>query len=116
RLESGGGWWRGGRRDNSRAFRTGPVPAPGVKAPEWTRSSLPLEALAHPAQGRCPVVVNTRVTEVPPDKDDPVERADGPTAGSASRRGGGGVYLSIEIAYRNTLLMDSAGSDFLVGQ
>ena len=114
-LEVWNGRWRGGGKDNVRAFRTGPVPTPGVKAPEWTRSSLPLEALAHTAQGRCPVVVNTRVTEVPPGKDDPVERADGPTAGSASRRGGGGDYLSNEIAYRNTLLRDRAGRHIPAG-
>src|SRR5699024_5679425 len=59
--------------------------------------------------------VNTRVTEVPPGKDDPVERADGPTAGSASRRGGGGDYLSNEIAYRNTLLRDRAGRHIPAG-
>lgn len=108
-LEVWNGRWRGGGEDNVRVSRTGPVPTPGVEAPEWTRSSLPLEALTRTARGRYPVFVNTRVTEVPVGRDEPVERTEGPTAGSSSRRGGGGDYLSNEIAYRNTLLRDRTG-------
>lgn len=108
-LEVWNGRWRGGGEDNLRVSRAGSAPVPGVEAPEWTCSSLPLEVLTRTARGHYPVVVNTRVTEVPAGQEAPVERADGPTAGSASRRGGGGDYLSNEIAYRNTLLRDRAG-------
>ncbi len=40
-----------------------------------------------------------------------MERPDGPTPGSAARAGGGGDYLSNEIAYRATLLRDAVGLD-----
>ena len=36
-------------------------------------------------------------------------RPDGPTPGSTARAGGGGNYLSNEIAYRATLLRDRLG-------
>ncbi|MYV52198.1 pyroglutamyl peptidase, partial [Streptomyces sp. SID3212] len=41
----------------------------------------------------------------------PVVRPGGPTPGSAARAGGGGDYLSNEIAYRATLLRDRLGRD-----
>lgn len=40
---------------------------------------------------------------------EPVVRPDGPTPGSTAREGGGGNYLSNEIAYRATLLRDRLG-------
>ena len=38
-------------------------------------------------------------------------REDGPTEGSQARSGGGGNYLSNEIAYRATLLRDAVSLD-----
>ena len=52
---------------------------------------------------------NTEVTEIPAGGTEPVVRPDGPTAGSTARAGGGGNYLSNEIAYRATLLRDRLG-------
>jgi hypothetical protein len=59
--------------------------------------------------GRFPVHDNTSVTEIPAGGTEPVVRSDGPTPGSAARAGGGGNYLSNEIAYRATLLRDRLG-------
>ncbi|MEU0490184.1 pyroglutamyl peptidase [Nocardiopsis sp. NPDC006139] len=110
-LEVWNGVWRGGGTDNLGAARTGRALPPD--APEWTRSSLPVEEIAARVGG--PVVVNTEVTEVPAGGGEPVVRPGGPTPGSAARRGGGGDYLSNEIAYRNTLLRDRAGSSIPAG-
>ena len=52
---------------------------------------------------------NTSVTEIPAGGTEPVVRPDGPTPGSTAREGGGGDYLSNEIAYRATLLRDRLG-------
>jgi hypothetical protein len=52
---------------------------------------------------------HTEVTEIPAGGTDAVVRPDGPTAGSTARAGGGGNYLSNEIAYRATLLRDRLG-------
>jgi hypothetical protein len=49
------------------------------------------------------------VTEIPAGGTEPVTRPDGPTPGSTARAGGGGNYLSNEIAYRATLLRDRLG-------
>lgn len=54
---------------------------------------------------------NTSVTEIPAGGTAPVVRPGGPTPGSAARAGGGGDYLSNEIAYRATLLRDRLGLD-----
>ena len=54
-----------------------------------------------------PVVDHTAVTEIPAGGTGPVDRPDGPTPGSTARAGGGGDYLSNEIAYRATLLRDA---------
>lgn len=107
-LEMWNGVWRGGGRDNLRVSRTGR--SMGHHAPEWTRSSLPHEQiLAAAGNGPYPVTVNTEVTELPADATEEIVRPDGPTPGSTARRGGGGDYLSNEIAYRNTLLRDRSG-------
>lgn len=104
--------------------------------PQWTRTSLPVEAMIsactgadvpRPAASRWPepdvaygVVWNTRFAEYPdasrderavrndpvPHEYPPPERPVAPTPGSVSYRGGGGNYLSNESAYRNTLLRD----------
>ncbi|MFL1379308.1 MULTISPECIES: pyroglutamyl peptidase [unclassified Nocardiopsis] len=110
-LEVWNGVWRGGGTDNLGIARTGRALPAG--APEWTRSTLPVQEIAARVDG--PVVVNTEVTEIPAGGGDPIVRPDGPTPGSTARRGGGGDYLSNEIAYRNTLLRDRAGSAIPAG-
>ncbi len=110
-LEVWNGVWRGGGTDNLGVSRTGRA-LPG-DAPEWTRSTLPVREIAERLGGQA--VVNTEVTEVPAGGTDPVVRPGGPTPGSAARRGGGGDYLSNEIAYRNTLLRDRAGTSVPAG-
>lgn len=115
-LEVWNGGWRGGGRDNLGVSRTGPPPVPGARAPEWTRSSLPHERITEAlADGPYPVVTNTEVAEVPAHGAETVVRPSGPTPGSRARRGGGGDYLSNEIAYRNTLLRDRAGESIPSG-
>jgi hypothetical protein len=79
--------------------------------PQWTLTSLPYEAITAADTGRFPVYDNTSVTEVPAGESTPVVRPDGPTPGSTARAGGGGDYLSNEIAYRATLLRDRLGLD-----
>lgn len=114
-LEVWNGVWRGGGPDNLGVSRTGRAPVPGPQSPEWTRSSLPLERIVGATSGPHEVVANTEVTEVSEGGGEPVTRPQGPSAGSAARRGGGGDYLSNEIAYRNTLLRDRAGSKVAAG-
>lgn len=108
-LEVWNGARRGGGADNLGVRRSGPIPVP--EGPEWTCTSLPTGEMAEAAPGPFPVVVNTHVTEGGPE----VERPEGPTAGSVAVRGGGGDYLSNEIAYRNTLLRDRSGHDLPAG-
>jgi pyrrolidone-carboxylate peptidase len=50
------------------------------------------------------------VTEIPAGQTVPVVSPTGPTPGSVARAGGGGDYLSNEIAYRATLLRDALGA------
>ncbi|MFF7677351.1 pyroglutamyl peptidase [Actinacidiphila glaucinigra] len=104
-LERFNGAWRGGHPDNAGVSATGPVPVPGEQ-PQWTASTLPYAAIAAAGTGAFPVHDRTTVTEVPAGGGAPVTRDGGPTAGSAARAGGGGDYLSNEIAYRATLLRD----------
>ncbi|GAA2095512.1 hypothetical protein GCM10009801_64380 [Streptomyces albiaxialis] len=115
-VERFNGAWRGGFADNENAESTGTVPIPdGVPSPrpqpQWTVTSLPYGALAGSETGRFPVLDNTEVTEIPAGGTEPVVRKDGPTPGSQAREGGGGDYLSNEIAYRATLLRDALGLD-----
>ncbi|UQI43823.1 pyroglutamyl peptidase [Streptomyces sp. HU2014] len=111
-VERTNGAWRGGYPDNADLSRTGVVPVPpGVPTvrpqPQWTTTTLPYAAITAARTGPYPVYDNTAVTEVPAGATEPVERPDGPTPGSAAREGGGGDYLSNEIAYRATLLRDA---------
>ncbi|TJZ55668.1 pyroglutamyl peptidase [Streptomyces piniterrae] len=111
-VERTNGAWRGGYPDNARESRTETVPIPdGVPTvhpqPQWTTTSLPYERIVAAGTGPFPVVDHTAVTEIPAGGTDPVERPDGPTPGSTARAGGGGDYLSNEIAYRATLLRDA---------
>ncbi|MFF7211378.1 pyroglutamyl peptidase [Streptomyces sp. NPDC008238] len=107
-LERFNGAWRGGHPDNAGLSVTGPVPVavPG-RQPQWTASTLPYAAMAAAGTGAFPVHDRTAVTEVPAGAGAPAARDGGPTAGSAARAGGGGDYLSNEIAYRATLLRDT---------
>ena len=85
-----------------------PVADPASQ-PQWTTTTLPYAAIVAAQTGRFPVYDNTSVTEIPAGGTRAVVRPDGPTAGSTARAGGGGDYLSNEIAYRATLLRDRLG-------
>ncbi|MEW1988920.1 pyroglutamyl peptidase [Brevibacterium casei] len=135
-LEAFNGSWRGGTIDNERSCYQGTIPIPGDVTtvrpqPQWTRSTLPREAMVDEVDGR-PFAVNDRrsVTELPGDTpvseprlgcpadsalNEGTTREDGPTEGSVARAGGGGDYLSNEIAYRATLLRDALGLEDLPG-
>ncbi|MFJ8583803.1 pyroglutamyl peptidase [Streptomyces sp. NPDC093595] len=115
-IERYNGAWRGGFADNENLSSTGPVPvADPASQPQWTTTTLPYGAVVAAATGRFPVYDNTTVTEVPQGLTTPVVRPAGPTPGSAARAGGGGDYLSNEIAYRATLLRDRLGRPELPG-
>ncbi|MFJ1805254.1 MULTISPECIES: pyroglutamyl peptidase [unclassified Streptomyces] len=109
-VERVNGAWRGGFPDNENIGRTETVPvADPASQPQWTTTTLPYAAIVAADTGRFPVYDNTSVTEIPAGGTEPVVRPDGPTAGSTARAGGGGNYLSNEIAYRATLLRDRLG-------
>lgn len=109
-VERFNGAWRGGFGDNENIGETGLVPVTDpASQPQWTVTSLPYGAITAAATGRFPVYDNTSVTEIPAGATAPVVRPNGPTPGSAARAGGGGDYLSNEIAYRATLLRDRLG-------
>ncbi|WP_326668886.1 pyroglutamyl peptidase [Streptomyces canus] len=109
-VERTNGAWRGGFPDNDNVGVTEVVPVPDpASQPQWTSTTLPYKAIVDADTGRFPVYDNTSVTEIPAGGTVPVVRADGPTAGSTARAGGGGNYLSNEIAYRATLLRDRLG-------
>ncbi|MFI5871433.1 pyroglutamyl peptidase [Streptomyces sp. NPDC051445] len=109
-VERTNGAWRGGFPDNENIARTETVPvADPASQPQWTTTTLPYTAIVAADTGRFPVYDNTGVTEIPAGGTEPVVRPDGPTAGSIARAGGGGNYLSNEIAYRATLLRDRLG-------
>ncbi|MFF0742507.1 pyroglutamyl peptidase [Streptomyces sp. NPDC004111] len=109
-IERTNGAWRGGFGDNLNVGRTGLVPVEDpASQPQWTRTSLPYKRIVETPTGRFPVYDNTTVTEIPAGGTAPVVRPDGPTDGSRARAGGGGDYLSNEIAYRATLLRDRLG-------
>ncbi|MET8679410.1 pyroglutamyl peptidase [Streptomyces sp. NPDC004647] len=115
-VERFNGAWRGGYPDNANESRTETVPVPaGVPTvhpqPQWTTTSLPYEKIVAADTGDFPVYDNTAVTEIPAGASEPVNRPDGPTSGSTARAGGGGNYLSNEIAYRATLLRDAVRLD-----
>ncbi|MFF9673539.1 pyroglutamyl peptidase [Streptomyces eurythermus] len=111
-VERTNGAWRGGHPDNADVSRTETVPVPpGIPTvhpqPQWTSTTLPYAALTTARTGPYPVHDNTAVTEIPAGGTAPVVRPNGPTPGSTARQGGGGDYLSNEIAYRATLLRDA---------
>ncbi|WP_405629804.1 pyroglutamyl peptidase [Streptomyces sp. NBC_00016] len=109
-VERTNGAWRGGFPDNENIGRTETVPVTDPAAqPQWTTTTLPYTAIVAADTGRFPVYDNTSVTEIPVGGTEAVVRPDGPTAGSTARAGGGGNYLSNEIAYRATLLRDRLG-------
>ncbi|MEV6420648.1 pyroglutamyl peptidase [Streptomyces sp. NPDC051662] len=111
-VERFNGAWRGGFGDNENISETGLVPVTDpASQPQWTTTSLPYRSIVAADTGRFPVYDNTSVTEIPVGGTAPVVRPDGPTPGSAARAGGGGDYLSNEIAYRATLLRDRLGQD-----
>ncbi|WP_380281681.1 pyroglutamyl peptidase [Kitasatospora purpeofusca] len=87
----------GGTRDH-------PVTAPGLgPGAEFIATSLPTGPMTA-VQQPLPVRLNTTVTEIPAGASAPVDRADGPTPGSRAVAGGGGGYLSNEVAYRTNRL------------
>ncbi|GGT62107.1 hypothetical protein GCM10010272_00020 [Streptomyces lateritius] len=115
-IERHNGAWRGGFPDNENVSRTETVPVSDpATQPQWTATTLPYGAIVAAGTGRFPVYDNTAVTEIPAGAATPVNRPDGPTPGSAARAGGGGNYLSNEIAYRATLLRDRLGLTGLPG-
>ncbi|MFI9543201.1 pyroglutamyl peptidase [Streptomyces sp. NPDC052016] len=109
-VERTNGAWRGGFPDNENVSRTETVPVTDpASQPQWTTTTLPYAQIVAADTGRFPVYDNTSVTEIPAGGTEAVVRPDGPTAGSTARAGGGGNYLSNEIAYRATLLRDRLG-------
>jgi pyrrolidone-carboxylate peptidase len=109
-IERTNGAWRGGFADNDNVGRTGTIPVTDpATQPQWTSTTLPYADVAAADTGRFPVFDNTGVTEIPAGGTTAVVRPDGPTPGSTARAGGGGDYLSNEIAYRATLLRDRLG-------
>ncbi|MFD9478000.1 pyroglutamyl peptidase [Streptomyces nojiriensis] len=95
--------------DNVRALSSGtrehPVTAPGLgPGPEFIRTTLPAGAVTGAVQTPYPVLLNSDVTEIPAGGTAPVDRTDGPTPGSRAVAGGGGGYLSNEVAYRSNRL------------
>ncbi len=113
-VERYNGRWRGGFPDNDNISRTGVIPIPAgvptvLPAPEFVPTTLPYAEIVATPTGRFPVFDNTSVTEIPAGQTTPVVSPTGPTPGSVARAGGGGDYLSNEIAYRATLLRDALG-------
>ncbi|GGW75315.1 pyroglutamyl peptidase [Streptomyces griseoloalbus] len=109
-VERTNGAWRGGFGDNENIGRTETVPVTDpASQPQWTSTTLPYARIVAAVTGRFPVYDNTSVTEIPAGGSEPVVRPEGPTPGSTARAGGGGDYLSNEIAYRATLLRDRLG-------
>ncbi|MFF7166761.1 pyroglutamyl peptidase [Streptomyces sp. NPDC008086] len=109
-VERTNGAWRGGFGDNENVGRTETIPvADPASQPQWTTTTLPYEEIVAADTGRFPVYDNTSVTEIPAGGTQAVVRPEGPTPGSIARAGGGGDYLSNEIAYRATLLRDRLG-------
>lgn len=113
-IERWNGAWRGGFEDNENATSTGLIPMPTGfvttrPQPQWTMTTLPYRTIVKAPTGRFSVYDHTAVTEIPAGQNEPVVREHGPTPGSTAREGGGGDYLSNEIAYRATWLRDTVG-------
>lgn len=83
--------------------------------PEFVPTTLPYLPIVAGNPGPFPIFDQTAVTEIPAGGTAPALAPDGPTPGSIARAGGGGSYLSNEIAYRTTLLRDAVGADIPAG-
>ncbi len=95
--------------DNEGALSGGtyenPVVAPDLgPGAEFIATSLPTAAMTAATQSPYPVLLNTEVSEIPAGGTITVDRPDGPTPGSRAVAGGGGGYLSNEVAYRSNRL------------
>ncbi|WP_314178512.1 pyroglutamyl peptidase [Streptomyces winkii] len=109
-VERYNGAWRGTFPDNDNISASGTIPVTDQSTqPQWTATTLPFRDIVSSPTGRFPVKDHTEVVEIPAGASEPVTRPDGPTDGSTAREGGGGDYLSNEIAYRATLLRDRLG-------
>ena len=90
---------------------TAPVVFPNVgPGPEFVPTTLPVAQLFMGAVGPYPVRLHSSVVEMPAGVATPTTMPNGPTAGGVAVEGGGGGYLSNEIAYRATLLRDTLGT------
>ncbi|GAA2823751.1 pyroglutamyl peptidase [Crossiella cryophila] len=110
-IERYNGRWHTGA-DNNRENRAAGIPIPaGVPTvtpqPEFVPTTLPYKEIVAAKTGPFTVLDRTAVTEIPAGQTQPVNSPNGPTPGSVARAGGGGSYLSNEIAYRATLLRDA---------
>jgi hypothetical protein len=87
------------------------------EAPQWTHTSQPHQALAAAGTQPFQAALRTRVTEfLTCTGRGTIVRPDGPSSLQAcARAGGGGSFLSNEIAYRVTLLRDVFGLDIPAG-
>ena len=115
-LEVWNGAHRGGFADNENLERTGTIPVPDgyptvTPQPQFTRTSLPVKRMKKQDTGDYRVRINREITEMDPSTGEERTHTDGPTPGWQALAGGGGDYLSNEIAYRATLLRDGAGAD-----
>jgi pyrrolidone-carboxylate peptidase len=85
--------------------------------PQWTSTTQPVDALLNADTG--PYLVNHRTSVrefLVCGQTETVFRPDGPSSLDAcARSGGGGSYLSNEVAYRVTLLRDALGVDIPAG-
>ena len=87
---------------------------PNVSAgAEFVATTLPVDRMTVP--GTYSVNINTEVDEKAPPGSPSRLRTDGPTLGSTAVQGGGGGYLSNEIAYRVTRLRDQYGVSVAAG-
>lgn len=110
-IERYNGRWHTGQ-DNNRENRATTIPIPAgiptvTPQPEFVPTTLPYKEITTANTGKFPVLDRTTVTEIPAGQTEPVTNPNGPTPGSIARAGGGGSYLSNEIAYRATLLRDA---------
>jgi pyrrolidone-carboxylate peptidase len=113
-VERWNGRWHTGP-DNNREQRASTIPIRPdlptvIPAPEFVPTTLPYAAIVAAPTGRFPTYDNTTVTEIPAGATTPVVQPNGPTQGSVARAGGGGSYLSNEVAYRTTLLRDAVNA------